>query len=691
MDELPSDVAVPTASARESRLDSWKEIAAYLRRDVSTVQRWEKREGMPVHRHLHDKQGSVYALRTELDAWSQSRKVRVAIDAAGEEQAPEAHSVVAIDPAQTPEQGDSIWPMVAAGAMRVVTRIAGWRRGADASRRNPIGDAEFAPITDFEGAQRAAAISHDGKFVAFLSNRDGPTDVWITQIGAGRFYNLTHGSALDLDNRDLRGLLFSPDDTLVLFWARTSGGSTGGRVGIWSVATLGGEPRPYLDGVSELEWSETGRLVYHTAEPGDPTFVTGPNQQPPGVQIFAGPPGRHAHFPVWSPDEDFIYFVGGIVPNELDLWRIKPAGGAAERVTFHDSRVAHPVFLNRRTLLYLATGTDGSGPWLHALDVETRVAHRIGSGVDRYTSLAVCGHRRRLVATRANAKANLWRAVLSETPASISNAARIRLPTGSARSPRFGAGYLLYVSSTGGGTSDSLWKVADGAAAELWSAPSGAQIVGGPAVTADGGRVAVSVSGVEAGRGGSRLYVMNADGTHSRVVADSLALRGAPVWAPDGRSLLVTAADRSGTPRVHRVSLDGSLPTAILSEYSVDPVWAPDGSFIVYSGPDIGTTFTAKAATPDGRPYRFPNLVLTRGARRIAFLPGRLALVVLKGEVAHKDVWLIDLETGCERPLTNVGHDIVVRDFDISPDGHELVIEQVQEHSDIVRIDLPDR
>ena len=48
-------------------LESWKEIAAYLKRDVTTVQRWEKREGLPVHRHLHDKSGSVFALKHELD------------------------------------------------------------------------------------------------------------------------------------------------------------------------------------------------------------------------------------------------------------------------------------------------------------------------------------------------------------------------------------------------------------------------------------------------------------------------------------------------------------------------------------------------------------------------------------------------------------------------------------------------
>src|SRR5258708_22711212 len=51
------------------RLDSWKEIASYLRREVRTVQLWEKKEGLPVHRHFHKHLGSVYALRSEIDCW----------------------------------------------------------------------------------------------------------------------------------------------------------------------------------------------------------------------------------------------------------------------------------------------------------------------------------------------------------------------------------------------------------------------------------------------------------------------------------------------------------------------------------------------------------------------------------------------------------------------------------------------
>src|SRR6266852_5349596 len=67
----------PSVRQQEDPLDSWKEIAAYLHRDVKTVQRWEKREGMPVHRHQHDRMGSVYAFSSELDAWVQSRRLRL--------------------------------------------------------------------------------------------------------------------------------------------------------------------------------------------------------------------------------------------------------------------------------------------------------------------------------------------------------------------------------------------------------------------------------------------------------------------------------------------------------------------------------------------------------------------------------------------------------------------------------------
>ena len=73
------------AHALEPRLDSWKAIAVHLNRDVSTVRRWEKREGLPVHRHLHHKLGSVYAFPSEIDRWWRSRRGGLDRDGRGEE------------------------------------------------------------------------------------------------------------------------------------------------------------------------------------------------------------------------------------------------------------------------------------------------------------------------------------------------------------------------------------------------------------------------------------------------------------------------------------------------------------------------------------------------------------------------------------------------------------------------------
>ena len=75
-----------TTSNPADRLDSWKEIASYLRRDVRTVQRWEKKEGLPVYRHLHDKLGSIYAYRNELTDWFTTRQQSGATVATGNRQ-----------------------------------------------------------------------------------------------------------------------------------------------------------------------------------------------------------------------------------------------------------------------------------------------------------------------------------------------------------------------------------------------------------------------------------------------------------------------------------------------------------------------------------------------------------------------------------------------------------------------------
>ncbi len=102
----------PSEKPPENGLDSWKEIAAYLDRDVTTVQRWEKREGMPVHRHVHDKRGSVYASGSELDAWLRSRRKYLGEEPDAKEQAQQPDQEPE-EPVEAPVDVPMVAPVVA--------------------------------------------------------------------------------------------------------------------------------------------------------------------------------------------------------------------------------------------------------------------------------------------------------------------------------------------------------------------------------------------------------------------------------------------------------------------------------------------------------------------------------------------------------------------------------------------------
>ncbi len=677
-------MGVPSsARPSDARLDSWKEIAAYLKRDVTTVQRWEKREGMPVHRHLHDRMGSVYAFQAELDAWTRSRSLSAGLSAVQNKSSPvllrpPAPSPAALARSTKRAKRRFVLSLAATAAILTVGAIL-WLQQTEYFWRNPLDNARFEIVTTLDGLEQAAALSSDGHLVAFLSGRDGPTDVWVTQVGSGELHNLTHGRFLELLDTSIRTLGFSPDGSLVTFWVHKPGGSTSGD--IWAVPTLGGEPRQYLAGAAEFDWSRDGsRLTYHTPGPGDPMFVTNGGMRSEKGPVFTAPARLHSHFPLWSPDNQFLYFVQGELPDKLDIWRVRPVGGPPERITRHVSRVTYPVFLDGRTLMYLAGDPEASGSWLYSIDVERRIPHRLNSGLERYTSLAASTKSRRLVATLTLSDQTFWRLpIMRSAPATQME--QIPLTTNAGRGPRFGPDFLLYVSVTGAG--ESIWKLAHGTSTWLWRG-EGAEIFGSPAVSPDGRLVAFSVRQ----HAQTLLYVMQADGANVRVVAGSLHLQGAPAWTPDGQSL-TTAADDHGITHLVRVPIDGRPPVALVKEFSIDPTWSPDGRFVVYSGPDADANSPVKAVTAEGVAHPVPIPALTRGARHMAFLPGGQALMFLRGNMQHKELWLIDLTTGAERQLTNLAPDFDVRDFDISPDGREVVLERVQEHSNVVLVDLP--
>jgi TolB-like protein len=142
-----TSVDMPSAD----RLDSWKEIAAYLGRDITTVQRWEKREGMPVHRHLHEKLGSVYASKTELEAWVRSRRARLEAEVRSDDVS--SPKPVELEPSSVPARRARRWwvlGVVAFLALLTFGYVLIPLRTKDANRRK-INSLAVLPLKNLSG------------------------------------------------------------------------------------------------------------------------------------------------------------------------------------------------------------------------------------------------------------------------------------------------------------------------------------------------------------------------------------------------------------------------------------------------------------------------------------------------------------------------------------------------------------
>ena len=315
----------------DDRLDSWKAISAYLKRDVTTVQRWEKREGMPVHRHVHDKLGSVYAYRSEIDA----------VDAAVVQPAANGPTVADISPPiETASSTDcrccrgccpSVWQWRCCGGRscahlpadsRSISSIAPSSRWSPTSRapsrRRPCpamdGSWPSLPIATVPGC-----VGHPARHRSVPQPHSRPRT-------AARQSFSAHARLLSRR-------------AFVTFWARGVEGATTDEIGIWAVPTLGGQPKPYLEGVAEFDWSRDGtRVIYHTPGPGDPMFVgeRGTARSTAEADLCGRQRDCTRTFHRGHPMAPTSISSRDRCPTPMDVWRMTPGG--KERRANHPSQ-----------------------------------------------------------------------------------------------------------------------------------------------------------------------------------------------------------------------------------------------------------------------------------------------------------------------------------------------------------------
>jgi peptidyl-tRNA hydrolase len=350
---------------------------------------------------------------------------------------------------------------VAAAIAAIAIVISARNARERSSVRARWANAHIERITDFAGSEVDAAISADGRLVAFLADRDSVFDAFVTQVGSGQFTNLTVGRVPQLFNEDVRNIGFSSDGSNV--WIRVADIASPASVSI--IPTLGGTPRPFLGTAVMAVWSPNGsKVAYHETTPGDPIYVADANGGK-RAPCFHRATGIHCHHLSWSPDGRHLYFSHGTPPDEMDVWRVPAAGGPAERITMHNSRVAYPVLLDAQTLLYTATDDDGTGPWLYSRTIDKRLPERLSNSVEHYISIAasadVAGRARRLAATVSNPSVNIWKRSDRDGVTDEQAVSQVALPTARSAAPRFVSdSSILYLASRGGAEGCGVYPAA---------------------------------------------------------------------------------------------------------------------------------------------------------------------------------------------------------------------------------------
>lgn len=340
------------------RLESWKEIAAYLNRSVRTVHRWEKEEDLPVHRQLHKELGSVFAYKSELDTWSRDRSVR-----------PQAR----VDNTST-HRFRLTALLVAFGAVILIASLSFLStRGAWPDPEAHVASLEL--ISTFPGSHRWPSLSPDGRTVAFIGDAGGTPQVWIKNLAEGEPNQLTFN-----DIPASRPRWSSEGDRIL--YSRADGG-------IWLVPVVGGEPRQIISDGRNPDLSRDGRqLVF---ERDGMVFVA--NSDGSGVRALPHPQRLNTYYgdswPTFSPDGTSIALFVTEEGRYGDYWIVSLNGGEARRVTWDFEEGGAPAWTADGKALIIRSSRAGSvNLWRVALTggAPERLTSGAGDDVDPVVS-----------------------------------------------------------------------------------------------------------------------------------------------------------------------------------------------------------------------------------------------------------------------------------------------------------------
>jgi Tol biopolymer transport system component len=432
-----------------------------------------------------------------------------------------------------------------------------------------------------------------------------------------------------------------------------------------------------------MRWSPDGTFlatIVAGSTRGDTLIIgnaDGSNQR----EVIPPRGGRHIHWPAWSPDSRFIYFIYTFdtwhtEPSEI--YRVSVAGGEPEAVVQSVRRAVYPV-PTAGGLIYAANpNSTNLGLWWHPDSGGN--AQPLTTDVGEYTECRLSADGRHLVCTLVDMKQSLVRVAVGKVPSAQS------LTDGysSDLDPDFSPQGDRIVFSTLRAGSRNLWTMApDGTqTAPLTSGPS---IDERPAYSPDGQQIAFVSD-----RGGRRgIWVVNAGGGAPRLVGQAVVLDTLS-WSADGSRILF-ATPHGDLPQPATMSLaDGKTTVMATAEGGFAPRLSRNGNRIAYFKPVQGRP---ALAFMDGQGAAlYPQLVAGAnfGNPFLAWATdGRRVAAVSMSANANAQIWIVDPDAAVPfQKLLEQPAGIRMRGITWTPDGSSVIFAQQDPHSDIVVFDL---
>ena len=537
-------------------LDSWKEIASYLGRDVSTVQRWERSRRLPVRRVQGGKRGGVYALQSELDTWRSGT--------AADSQPPPDSRVAA--------RRRLLYQVAALGLIGAAAAVC-WSlvsRPANATLR-------FVPLASLPGEEADPAFSPDGGSVAFSYRREGASsfDLYVKTVGTGEPLRLTTTPESE------RYPQWSPDSTQIAFLRASSSD-----IGVWVIGALGGGERK----IASIRWPRTtGNTAVAWSKRGDSLIVADreDDEHPPALyslDLAAGtrtrlthpPPGTFGDaYPVSSPTGEFLAFARQSPSRVYDIWVMARSGGEPRRVTWDQRYISGLAWTADGKHLVFVSDRGGPDPALWKVPANGGRPQSLAVLPSHSKMLAVSWRAGRIAYSRVVERSSIWRYALDEAgaggperliTASAINAMPQYSPDGTSiafMSDRSGFMEIWVARSDGGSPRQLTWLRGEG---------------GAPRWSPDGKRIAFDMRV----QGNHDIYVVAADGGPVvPLIADHFE-NGAPSWSRDGRWIYF-ASSRTGKHQVWKMPAAGGPPVQVTHDGGTIAFESLDGSALYYS------------------------------------------------------------------------------------------------------------